>query len=249
MKKIFLSTLAAVLFFMACDKADVGASFSTGGTTGAGGSTARFAINGNYLYTVDAQILRVYNISNAADPVLKSTQQVGFEIETIFPFNGKLFIGSTSVVHIFSLDNPEQPVKLSQAISPSVMRRCDPVVAKDTVAFATLRTNSFCGGTRSILAVYDIKDVTKPVEKASFDLSEPYGLGYADTVLYVCDKPGLTLINIKKAYQPTFIKLIGGNEYYDVIPYNGLLFCWVKNGMIVYNIANPGNPVKLSEIH
>ena len=79
------------LLFLQCEK-DLGGSFSTSSstssapqTTGQGGSLARFAISGNYLYSVDEQQLKVFDITNAADPALKKTVDIGFAIETIFP--------------------------------------------------------------------------------------------------------------------------------------------------------------------
>ncbi len=241
----FIFCLTIALSFYGCKK-DFNA--SAGPIAGQGGSTARFAISGNYLYTVSENTLTSYSISNAADPVLENKQQIGFGIETIYPFGDKLFIGSTSEVHIFSLEDPARPAKLSTAISPSVLRRCDPVVAKDTVAFATLRTNAECGGFQSILAIYDIKTITNPVQRQSLMLDAPYGLGYADSVLYVCDAPGLKLFNIKNPYQTFFIKALQDGEFFDVIPYGDLLFCWTKTGAIIYNITDPANPQKLSTI-
>lgn len=217
-------------------------------TTGSGGSTARFAIQGNYLYTVDKENLKVYNIADVANPVLKNTVPVGFEIETIYPFNDKLFIGSTSVVYIFSVDDPESPKKLSTAISPEVIRRCDPVVAKDTVAFATLRTNGPCGGTQSILAVYDIKDIANPLQKATYPVMEPYGLGYADTALYVCDRYGLYVFNIKNAFSPQLIRTIPDGWFMDVIPYNNTLICQVQNGLNLYDISKRMEPTLITKI-
>jgi len=223
-------------------------STSSAANAGTGGSTARFAIQGDYLYTVDRENLKVYNIADVANPVLKNTVPVGFEIETIYPFKDKLFIGSTSVVHIFSVDDPETPKKLSTAISPEVIRRCDPVVAKDTVAYATLRTNSQCGGTQSILAAYDIKDITNPIQRATFPVSEPYGLGYADTALYVCDRSGLYVFNIKKAFAPQLVKQISNGWYMDVIPYNNTLICQVQDGLNLYDISKRLDPTLITKI-
>lgn len=229
-----------------CTK-DTAKAFTPG--TGQGGSLARFAITGNYLYTVDKEKLRVFNISNAADPVLKATVNIGFEIETIYPFKDKLFIGSTSVVHIFSIENPEQPQKLSTAISPTVIRRCDPVVAKDNVAFATLRTNGSCGGTQSILAVYDITDITNPIQKATYPVQEPYGLGYANDALYVCDKTSLLVFDISQPFQPKLLSSLQDGSYVDVIPAPGTLICWVRDGIILYDISNPFTPQLITKIN
>lgn len=217
-------------------------------TGGSGGSTARFAISGNYLYTVDNANLKVFDISTATDPVLKNTVSVGFEIETIYPFKDKLFIGSTSAVHIFSINDPEQPQRLSTAISPEVIRRCDPVVAKDTVAYATLRTNGPCGGRQSILAAFDIKDISNPVQKGTFVVNEPYGLGYSDTALYVCDRAGLYVFNIKEAYQPKLIQTFKDNWYLDVIPYNNTLICQVQDGLTLYDISQRMEPKLITKI-
>jgi hypothetical protein len=249
MKKIILYIIVIAIVLGSCSKND-NSSAAFANTTGAGGSLARYAILGNYLYTVDNNSLKVFDISVSSNPVLKSTVPIGFNIETIYPFKDKLFIGSASVVYIFSVANPEKPVQLGQAISPLVLRRCDPVVAKDTVAYATLRTSGVCGGVQSTLAVYDIKNINNPVQKNALPLFEPYGLGYSDTVLYVCDKQsGLNLFNIADAYNPIKVKAINDGSYIDVIPYNNQLICWVTDGVIIYDISDNINPVKIATIN
>ncbi len=254
MKKYLIAIL--YLFIIAipfsCDKASSdSSSFSNGGNaTGTGGSTARFTIVGNYLYTVDKASLKVFSIADLTNPILKNTVPVGFEIETIYPFKDKLFIGSTSVVYIFSIANPELPQKLSTAISPNVLRRCDPVIARDTVAYATLRTNSACGGgTQSILAVYDIRDIQNPVQKTFRPLQEPYGLGFADSALYVATQTGLNVYNIAKEYEPVFISNVRSQDwFYDVIPYGNTLIAWTKDGVVLFDITIRKTPVFITKI-
>jgi hypothetical protein len=252
MKKILIRTLffCLVVANINCDKVSADASSFSTSTTGTGGSTARFTVIGNYLYTVDKTDLKVFSITNLSEPVLKNTVPVGFEIETIYPFKDKLFIGSTSAVYIFSITNPEAPQKLSTAISPNVIRRCDPVIAKDTVAFATLRTNSSCGGgVQSILAVYDIKDVLNPVQRTFLPLQEPYGLGFSDTCLYVATQTGLSVFSIAKAFNPVYLKNVQSQDwFYDVIPYGNTLIGWTKDGVILFDISNKANPQFISKI-
>ncbi len=251
MKKIIYYLLCGVLLLSACEKDSPGLAISVGGGAGQGGSLARFAIVGNYLYSVDDRNLKVFNITNAENPVLEATQNVGFSIETIYPFKDKLFIGSATEVYIFSIADPAKPQKLSSAISPQVITRCDPVVAKDTVAFATLRTNGPCGGLQSVLAVYNIKDITNPIQTATYPVGEPYGLGYSGDVLYVCDKwAGLVLFDISQPYQPTPINIsINDGTYIDVIPYGTTLICWVTTGIILYDITDNRNPVLIAKIN
>ena len=247
-----LLPIVVIIFFLGCEKSvstDSGA-YSTGG--GKGGSLARFTVVGDYLYTVDKQTLKVFDIADPSKPSLKRSVNAGFEIETIFPFKDKLFLGSTSVVYIFSIDDPSNPQKLSEAISPTVIRRCDPVVAKDNVAYATLRSNVSCGGTTSILAVYDITDIKNPVQKNSLPVGEPYGLGYSDNTLYVCDRMyGISVYDISKPYNPVLVKSVTTNsnpKFIDVIPYNTILVCWTTTGIILYDISVPQNPTLIKQI-
>ena len=249
MKKLVYILFLTTVFSACLKTSSDSAAFSSSSTNGSGGSLARFAIVGNYLYTVDKQQLKVFSLADPSNPVLAGTSDVGFEIETIFPFKDKLFIGSTSVVHIFSIQDPARPQRLSTAISPTVMRRCDPVVAKDTVAYATLRTNGPCGGANSQLVSFDIKDILNPVQKSNLFVNEPYGLGYSDTTLYVCDKIGLSVYSIKNAYQPVRRNAVGTGEWFiDVIPYGSVLICWTSAGLSLYDISSPENPVLLKKI-
>jgi hypothetical protein len=254
MKKYLFSILNIMLIvtLLSCSKdgsSDVNAVNANGGV-GTGGSMARFTIVGNYLYTVDKSNLKVFSIADLTNPILKSTVPVGFEIETIYPFKDKLFIGSTSVVYIFSITNPELPQRLSTAISPNVLRRCDPVIARDTVAYATLRSNSACGGgTQSILAVYDIRDIQNPIQKTFLTLQEPYGLGFADSALYVATQNGLNVYNIAKEYNPISLGNVRAQDwFYDVIPYGNTLIAWAKDGVVLFDITVRKNPVFITKI-
>jgi len=251
MRRTILYFLLVPFIFFSCEKNSTGTTSKGNETTGQGGSLATFAIVGNYLYSVSESELKVFDISDPGNPALKNTVDIGFTIETIFPFKDKLFIGSPTQIFIYSIDDPANPKKLSSAISPTVMRRCDPVVAKDTVAYATLRTNGPCGGTQSVLAVYNIKEVTNPVEVFTYPLSEPYGLGYSGDVLYVCDKySGLLLFDISDAYKPTPIPVsLQNGVYKDVIPYQNTLICWTDTGVILYDITDNRNPVLIKSIN
>lgn len=251
MYKKFIYLLLLPLFFIQCQKDSAVSNFASTNATGAGGSLARFAIAGNYLYSVDKQKLNVFDISTPGNPVLKNTQDVGFAIETIFPLNDNLFIGSSTQVYIYSITDPANPKKLSDAISPQALRRCDPVVAKDSVAYATLRTNGPCGGTQSLLSVFNIKDILNPVQVTTVPVAEPYGLGYKNDVLYVCDRQkGLLLFDITDPYNPVPINVnINDGFYIDVIPYQNTLICWVTTGIILYDITDTRNPVLIKSIN
>jgi len=246
MKSNIIILLLLAVIVNSCNKES-----ATGGpsSAGAGGSTARFTIAGNYLYVVDNTSLKAFDISNqAVAPVLKSTTDVGVNIETIFPYQDKLFIGSSFSMHVFSLTNPEKPARLAQA-DYMVRMSCDPVVAKDSTAYATLNSTGPCGGNGSQLVVYNIKDITKPLLQRVIPLSGPHGLGISDSALYVCDgAAGLQVFNIRNTYSPQLVRTISGETFFDVIPYGNILICQVSNGIALYDIAVRHQPVFLSRI-
>ncbi len=243
---LFIIAIATLSFSQGCTKEGAA---DASKASGAGGSTARFTIIGNYLYVVDNTKLKAFDISNpSAAPVLKSTTSVGINIETIFPYQDKLFIGSSFSMHIFSITNPENPVKLAQA-DYIVRMSCDPVVAKDSTAYATLNSSGPCGGGMSQLVVYNIKDITRPQLMTNLPLNGPYGLGISDNALYVCDgQTGLKVFNINYTYNPQLLRTITGDTFYDVIPYGNTLICQVSNGIVLYDISNRQQPVFVSRI-
>jgi hypothetical protein len=147
MKTIQILYTACILLLIAgCDKSTE-ASSSSNSTNG---SLTRFITVGNYLYVVDNSSLKTYNISTPSSPVFKASTPVGFLIETIFPYQDKLFIGSANAMFIYSISNPEQPQKLSETVY--FIRGRDPIVAFDSVAYSTVR--SF--GSSGVLSVFNI---------------------------------------------------------------------------------------------
>jgi hypothetical protein len=248
---ILFSALLAGFLFNSCDKSSADTAAAPG-TNGAGGSTAKFTIAGNYLYVVDHESVKSFDISNPAGPVYKDRTTIGLNIETIFPYGDKLFIGSSSSMYIYSLNNPAKPERLSKA-DYSIRMACDPVVAKDSTAYATLRSQNTgpCGGAGiSALLVFNIKNPNLPIEIKRIFLNSPQGLGVKDSALYVCEREGgLKIFNVKNTFSPVEVAQKTGETYYDVIPYNNILICQVQGGLVLYDIGNnPLQPVFLSKI-
>lgn len=245
---ILIALLITSLFFQ-CSKDSTGNNAAGMNSQGAGGSTARFTIAGNYLYVVDNVSLKSFDISNPDNPVYKDKTEVGLNIETIFPYQDKLFIGSSSSMYIYSLSDPAKPVRIGSA-TYTIRMACDPVVAKDSVAYATLRATGPCGGGQSALVVYNIKNISSPIHVNTIPLAAPYGLGVKDSALYICENStGLKIFNVRDAYNPVYKKQVTGETYFDVIPYGNILICQVAGGYALYDIgSNPLDPVYISKI-
>ena len=250
MKKIIttLILLATCIFILpSCDKTDSNSFGSgSGSENGKGGSLARFIIVGDYLYVVDGNMLQSFSLSQPDNPVKISSLQVGFDIETIFSFQDKLFIGSKSALYIFSIANPAQPALLGQA---QHLRACDPVVANDSIAYVTVRSGSTCGGTVNALLIYNIKQIMDPQQRNVVPLVSPYGLGMQDHNLFICDgSAGLKVYDITHPEMPTYKKGFTDAIFYDCIPYGNILICMINGGVAIYDISSIEDMKLLSKI-
>jgi len=246
MRKYFCLFLIGLLPFASCTKE--GGSAAEAVSSGKGGSLARFTIANGRLFVAEDYHIKVFDITNAALPVLKNSiaRTANTKLETLFVFRNNLFVGGTDGMFIYDISSPDNPVLKGSALH---LRSCDPVVANDSVSYVTLRGGTLCGTASPGLYVYDVKNISQPIQKHFMALDAPYGLGLTDTTLYVClaDK-GLQVINVKEAYKPRSIKTITGESFTDVICHNDLLIAWVKTGISIYSIAQREHPVKLGTV-
>lgn len=248
---IVLSSLLALLVPLSCTKNGESLAASA---NGAGGSTARFTINGNFLYVVDHTSLKSFDISVPSNPVYKDKTEIGLNIETIFPFQDKLFIGSSSSMYIYSLQDPAKPLLLSKS-DYTVSMACDPVFVKDSVAYAALRVQLTgpCSSRllgQSVLQIYNIKNPGQPILMGTAPLLSPQGLGVKGNALYVCEiTNGLHLFDVTDPYVPVDKGLLTGETFYDVIPYGNILIAQVAGGFRLYDIgADPLQPQLLGTV-
>ena len=154
------------------------------GGAGIGGSMARFTIIGQHLYAVSNSNLDVISLVQPTQPAFVNTVNLGWGIETIFPYGDKLFIGSNSGMFIFDNSNPENPVQLS---SFQHARACDPIFVKDNYAYVTLRDGNECAGFVNQLDLVDISDLSNPFLVKTFPMENPHGLTIRGDQLMLCE--------------------------------------------------------------
>jgi hypothetical protein len=255
MKKILQTVkislvLIFAIFYNACSDNSYSSDSPGPGTStdGTGGSMARFTITGDMLYTVSIDKLKQFNISNPANPKYTDLrdQNIGSNIETIFPMDTLLYIGSQAGMYIYDIRNPNFPTKLGEI---NHIRSCDPVVVEGHYAYVTLNTNySWCGTSpNNVLMVYDVQDQLKPVPLRQINLNGPQGLGADGDLLFVCDK-GLKVFNISTPENPETIAQIGDLAYmdeaeyvrsaYDVIPIGGVLMLVAGEGLFLFDYSD-----------
>lgn len=211
---------------------------SAGAGNGTGGSMAAFALMGNRMYTVDNANLKVFNTTNAANPqYVKNVDLGSWRIETIYPFNDKLFIGSQNGMMIYSAANADNPVMLGSFAHATM---CDPVIADDNKAYVTLRSGNTCAGINNQLDVLNITDVTSPQLIKTYPLNNPAGLAKDGNKLLICDgDAGLKLFNAAVATNIYPTATISGITAYDVIAINGTAIVSAKDGIYFIDYAAP----------
>ncbi|MDA3952619.1 MAG: hypothetical protein PF485_03165 [Bacteroidales bacterium] len=215
---------------------------------GVGGSMARFTAKGNVLYTIDSYDLKVIDIEDYKNMSLIKSLYVGWNIETLFPSGDYLFIGSQNGMLIYNISNPINPIYISDYWH---ITSCDPVVVEGNYAYVTLRSGNLCGETSDQLDVIDISNIEEPELVNSISLTEPYGLGIDNSILFVCDgSAGL------KIYDASDVEDIANNiiatfsdiETYDVIPVNGVLMLIGDDGLYQYDYSDLTDIQLLSSI-
>lgn len=225
------------------DVASTQSSSNSGGTTkGMGGSMARFAIQSQHLYSVTYNKLNVLDIVVPPSPKWTKTIDLGWGIETIYPFKDKLFIGSNSGMHIYSVSNPGNPEKAGTFEHANV---CDPVIADDDFAYVTLRSGNTCNGFTNQLDVVDVANILSPKLLRSYPLTNPHGLSKDGNWLFICDgKDGLKVFDATNANAIKLKKTIDMPDTYDVICSNGLAIVVAEDGLYQFDYSNI-NDIKL----
>ena len=200
-------------------------------STGKSGSLARFAILGKTLYAVDNQSLRLFDLSTPTTPVAGPEVKLQFGVETIFPKDHYLFLGTQRGMYIFDATTPQAP---QQVAYYQHVVSCDPVVVDDRYAYVTLRNGRSCGGGPNQLQVIDLTDLSKPRLAQSYPMSGPQGLGVDGTQLFVCDSDGLKTFDTSQA--PTLtLQQHFPVKVTDVIPNAGVLLAIGTEGLYQYS--------------
>lgn len=238
----FITQMDGVLFSTAS-----GPNKSTS-VNGIGGSMARFALHNNRMYTVSYNDLKIFNTTNAALPTYVGRVNAGqADIETIYPYQDKLFIGSQTGMFIYSIANADNPVKLGTSTH---IRSCDPVIAEGNYAYVTLKGGSTCGGFSNQLEIVDISNLLAPNRLKIYPMTSPTGLSKDGNNLLICDgENGLVILNATNPLAMAQLSKIGNIIPYDVIATNGLALVVAKDGLYFIDYQNPAAPVILGKIN
>jgi len=250
---IFLFCIIAMLMSQCAADGD---SLSLASDTGASGSYARFIVNGNFLYVIDDQRIKTYDLSDPVVPAQVDLKEVGTEIESLFRLDNRLFIGSGSGLYIYEIDEQGIPQSLGQADYQLPFEPCDPVVADSQYAYVTLNTLenvSGCGRTFTeqinVLKIFDLTQIERPQLIAEYPMFGPKGVGIDGDILFLCDdQAGLKIFNVSDPSNIEMIIQFDSFTAFDVIPLNGLLLVVATDNIYQFDYTDLNNIQLISNI-
>jgi hypothetical protein len=214
-------------------------------TAGVAGSYARFALVDQYLYTIDNTMLRSWSLSNPSCPSRLDSANVGWNIETIFPWKDRLFIGSQTGVFIYNNRNPQRPV-LEASFSHAT--GCDPVVVDGDYAYITIHDGTTCRGNINQLDVVGIRNLPQTTLDKVYQMKRPMGLSVTSENLFVCDD-GLKIYDKRNPLALKELAHLKSIETYDVIALDERhLLVIGKGGFYQFDVSNPAKPVQISHL-
>lgn len=159
---------------------NVPASFA-GNSQQAIGSVNRIAYNDGYVYVISRSFLTSFSDNGTLE--LQSSFSLAWEMETIFPHDNKLFVGTMSSMEVLDLSDPANPSNIYtfwHAVS------CDPVLPVDDVAYLTLRSGGTnCPGDDNLLFALDITDASNATIAQQITMDSPFGMTMIGDKLYV----------------------------------------------------------------
>lgn len=204
---------------------------------GVAGSMAKMVLVNDYIYAISRRNNVVaLDISNAPRPILTSSTYAGVNLETIYPFRDKLFLGSQEGMYIFDISNPVLPVRESRFTH---IRSCDPVVTDGDYAYITLHAGTACGGITNELDIVNVQNLRQPKLVKIYPMTKPQGLCKDGQLLFVCDSSqGVKLYDASDPAGLQLVTQIGRTDAYDVIAANHRLLVTASQGLYQYDYTN-----------
>jgi hypothetical protein len=218
-------------FYLSSAQAPSNASSSGNGATGVAGSMAKMVVVNDYLYAItESHSLGIISVKSPATPSTPTYFSAGTDLETIYPFQDKLFLGSSEGVFMYDISKPAQPVSMGTFMHG---RACDPVVTDGKYAYVTLHSGTSCGGTVNELDIVDVNNFVQSSQVKTYPMTNPRGLSKDGNLLFVCDGG----VKVYDAADPLNLKLlttIGNQNGYDVMSGDHLLMIVTDLGLYQY---------------
>ncbi len=214
---------------------------------GIAGSMARFGLYDEYLYAIDNSVLEVFDISVNDCPEYIHQVEVGWGIETLFPYKDKLFIGAVDGMYIYDNADPKTPEYMSKFRHSTA---CDPVFVQGNIAYVTLRDGNECAGFDNQLDVVNIENLLNPFKVRTYPMDNPHGLSIRNEKLFICEGSfGLKSFDATVPGEIVQLGQINDIHAYDAIllSENHLLVIG-KDGLYQFDVSDMANIKTISHL-
>lgn len=188
------------------------------------GTINRIAYSNNHLFVIGRTDIHTF-IDNGAQFAKGTNKKIGEDLETIYLYNNKLFVGTNSEMII--LTNSVSPVITS---TYSHVVTCDPVLPLNNIAYLTLRSTgeNGCAGNVNRLEVVDISNINNPVQLTTVNMDSPYGMATLSNYLFIAQgNNGISVMDITTPETPVLFADFPNVKAFDVLKHplvgNGIL--------------------------
>lgn len=203
------------------------------------GSNTGFTLVGDYLYSLSFEGLTIFDVSDRQLSI-QNRISVPSDVETIFAYQGYLLFGRQNGVSIYDVsNNPIDPQFISEYQHQTA---CDPVVARDGVAYFTIRSGVGCGANRTNqLVVLDISDPTNPVLASTQNMVNPHGLALHQNSLFVSEGDlGIKKFDVSEKLNPRLERTLINIVSRDLIALDTVLISVGDRGVDQFLISEEG---------
>lgn len=214
------------------------------------GSINRIAYLDGYVYMIGRSKLTIYDDREDFTQVFDN--HIGSNMETIYPLENRLFIGTNNSVDIYSIADPAAPQYESGFWHAA---SCDPVFPIDrNTAYATLRTGEFatCPGDINALVVLDISSLWNIQQVQEVEMLSPYGITSIGDKLYVGEgENGLKVFNSANSRNLELVQWDQSVKAYDVLAHptlSHILLIAGPEGLSQYQVGQSSELQLLSRI-
>jgi hypothetical protein len=180
------------------------------------GTVNRIAYLNEHVYLISRTNMNVYRDNGQFELVSQSS--VGWEMETIYPLENKLYVGSRSAMTVFNAADPDFPSHEAEYWHET---SCDPVMpVTSRTAYLTLRSGEFgdCPGDINALHVLDINGNGWIDQLHEIEMKSPFGMTIIGDELFVGEgDAGFKVFDISDVRNPVLSRTIKSVEAYDII--------------------------------
>ncbi|MFK7952494.1 MAG: hypothetical protein AB8B73_06580 [Ekhidna sp.] len=231
---IFLATL---LLIGCAGESDGEFSLGDGSGVSSSGSYSTFTVVDNFLYIVKNDVLETFNIQSGNTSAIKS-EQIGAVVETLFRYDEYLLVGTQTGVLIYDISIRSNPKYVS---SYSHQTGCDPVIARNDIAYITVRDGFSCNSRleSNILIVLDISNIKLPQEINQIEMNDPRGLTIVQNKLLVGEGVhGLAQFDITDPQSPILDLRYPDIYANDMITLDSIVIIQNENELLQYQMIN-----------